>query len=154
MGGPSLAHTRPHLSSARRGSSAHSAALTQTSSLAHYINHYGAAAGSHAAALEQRAPRVLRPLGRADPELGALAHDVCQHGAAQEHQVLAPRRVQHAQPQALQPGRIALRGRQRLLMTQRSATAAPLSCCVHFITGGNRLLSSQGHAAATVTCSA
>ena len=67
------AHTRPHLSSARRGSSARSAALTQNSARLRMMSYQ---AGSHAAALEQRAPRVLRPLGGADPELGALAHDI------------------------------------------------------------------------------
>ena len=63
---------------------------------------------SCSAAFQQRAARVLGPLGCGDPELGALAHDVRQHSAAQEHQVLPPRRVQDAQLEPPQAARVAL----------------------------------------------
>ena len=61
--------------------------------------------------------------------------------------MLAPRRVQDAQPQALQPGRVALRGRQRLSITCVSRTST-LSWMHALI--ASSLLSSLGHAAASI----
>lgn len=41
----------------------------------------------------ERGGALIVPLLSRDPERVAVLHDVGQHGAAQEHHVLAPRRV-------------------------------------------------------------
>ena len=51
---------------------------------------------------------VLIPLLLGDPELGALVHDVGQHGAAQEDHVLAARGVLDAELELLDARGVAL----------------------------------------------